>query len=389
MNFEGRKRPRPLSRHATQRNHRNAAVPDQQSEPHPAERAGTEMRDRRKDGRDENQSCAAAFSRDALGNGVNWRRQRAAMQAMLPAFAASNEHQPPGPRDPLDPSEERSPFIGRHAIIPEHDARSLGQFPDPGKQRVAHPLIGHQPEPGQGSKLRAGVALGHRPSYSGPMSEDAKTRLAAVEAHIARAAKLAGRRAADVKLVAISKAHGKDAIRPLLEVGQRCFGENRVQEAQDKWPELLAEFPGTELHLVGQLQSNKAGDAVARFDMIHSVDRPSLVLALGKAQDKTGKRPRCFIQVNIGGEPQKGGCAVGDVHALIGRARTASLDLAGLMAVPPADVEAAPYFALLAKLARDNGLGGLSMGMTGDYEAAVMLGATHVRIGSALFGTRA
>ena len=233
------------------------------------------------------------------------------------------------------------------------------------------------------------MALGHRPSYSGPMSEDAKTRLAAVEAHIARAAKLAGRRAEDVALVAISKTHDAPAIRPLLEAGQRRFGENRVQEAQAKWPELLVEFPDTELHLVGQLQSNKAEDAVALFDAIHSVDRPSLVAALATAQDRAGRRPRCFVQVNIGNEPQKGGCVVSDLPALIGKALDAGLDLAGLMAVPPANVEAAPYFALLAKLARDNGLDGLSMGMTGDYETAVMLGATHVRIGSALFGMRA
>lgn len=221
------------------------------------------------------------------------------------------------------------------------------------------------------------------------MSEDAKTRLAAVGANIARAAKLAGRRAEDVTLVAISKTHDVRAIRTLLEAGQRRFGENRVQEAQAKWPGLLAEFPGTELHLVGQLQSNKAEDAAIFFDVIHSVDRPSLIVALGKAQDKTGKRPRCFIQVNIGSEPQKGGCTLNNLNALIATARDADLDLAGLMAVPPADVEAAPYFALLAKLARDNRLDGLSMGMTGDYETAVMLGATHVRIGSALFGTRA
>lgn len=221
------------------------------------------------------------------------------------------------------------------------------------------------------------------------MSEDAKQRLDDIGTRIARAAKLAGRKAGEVALVAISKTREAPAIRPLLDAGQRRFGENRVQEAQGKWPALAAEYPDVELHLVGQLQSNKAEDAVALFQWIHSVDRPSLVAALAKAQDRAGKRPRCFVQVNIGDEPQKGGCAVADLPALLKEAAQAELDIAGLMAVPPADVEAAPYFALLAKLARDHGLAGLSMGMTADFETAVMLGATHVRIGSALFGARA
>ena len=221
------------------------------------------------------------------------------------------------------------------------------------------------------------------------MSEDAKTRLADIMANIARVAKLSGRRVEDVGLVAITKTHGAAAIRPLLAAGHRRFGENRVQEAQAKWSELRAEFPDIELHLVGQLQSNKTEDAVALFDVIHSIDRASLIAALAGAQKKTGRCPRCFIQVNVGNEPQKGGCSVDALPGLISDARSAGLDLVGLMAVPPADVEAAPYFALLAKLARDHALTGLSMGMTGDYETAVMLGATHVRIGSALFGGRA
>jgi PLP dependent protein len=218
------------------------------------------------------------------------------------------------------------------------------------------------------------------------MSEEAKM-LESVQSRIARAAKLAGRKAEDVALIAISKTHDADAIRPLLEAGHRRFGENRVQEAQAKWPDLQSRYDRVELHLVGQLQSNKAEEAVALFDAIHSVDRPSLVTAITKAQDKLGKRPRCFIQVNIGDEEQKGGCAVADLPSLI--AAASSLDVVGLMAVPPAGLEAAPYFALLAKLARDNGLGSLSIGMTSDFETAVMLGATHVRIGSALFGSRA
>jgi pyridoxal phosphate enzyme (YggS family) len=220
------------------------------------------------------------------------------------------------------------------------------------------------------------------------MNEDAKDRLAGVKANIARAAKLSGRHADDVELIAITKTHDAAAIRPLLEAGHRRFGENRVQEAQAKWPALRADFPDIELHLVGQLQSNKAEDAITLFDVIHSVDRDSLVSALAKAQVKTGRHPACFIQVNIGNEPQKGGCRIDNLPQLIADARKAGLDLVGLMAVPPLGVESAPYFALLAKLARDLGLAGLSMGMTGDYETAVMLGATHVRIGSALFGTR-
>ncbi len=218
------------------------------------------------------------------------------------------------------------------------------------------------------------------------MTTDAKDRRDAVLAAMAKASKIAGRAPTDTALIAISKTKSAEDIRPLIEAGHRLFGENRVQEAEAKWPALLAETPGIELHLVGQLQSNKADEAVALFDVIHSVDRPSLVAALVKAQNKLGKRPRCFIQVNIGDEDQKGGCAVADLPALL--AASASLDIIGLMAVPPADIEAAPFFALLAKLARDHGLSQLSMGMSGDFETAIMLGATYVRIGTMLFGAR-
>jgi PLP dependent protein len=219
------------------------------------------------------------------------------------------------------------------------------------------------------------------------MSE-VEARLATIRTAIAKAASLAGRKPQDVELVAISKTHDATAIRPLIAAGQRVFGENRVQEAAEKWPALMAETPGISLHLVGQLQSNKAEEAVALFDVIHSLDRISLVTALAKAQGKTGRKPALFVQVNIGNEDQKGGCAVADLSALLAESRAAGLDVHGLMAVPPAGIEAAPYFALLAKLARDSGLAGLSMGMTSDFETAVMLGATHVRIGSALFGER-
>lgn len=221
------------------------------------------------------------------------------------------------------------------------------------------------------------------------LSQSAGERLAQVRDSIGKSARLAGRTANDVTLIAISKTHGADAIRPLIAAGQRHFGENRVQEAQAKWPELKAETPDIVLHLVGQLQSNKAADAVALFDYIHSLDRPSLVKALAKAMEIQGRRIPCFVQVNIGDEPQKGGCAIADLPALLKEVRDADIPLAGLMCVPPADREAAPYFALLAKMAREQGLSGLSMGMSGDYETAVMLGATHVRVGTALFGERA
>lgn len=206
---------------------------------------------------------------------------------------------------------------------------------------------------------------------------------------IAKAARLAGRDPVEVTLIAVSKTHPAEAIEPLLDAGQRDFGENRVQEAQAKWPELRARFPEARLHLVGRLQSNKAADAVALFDAVHSVDRPSLVRALAQAMEKSGRRPDCFLQVNIGQEPQKGGCAVAGLPALVDSARAAKLPLAGLMGLPPAGVEPAPYFALLAKLARRHGVAGLSMGMSSDIEAAVMTGATHVRVGTALFGERA
>lgn len=213
-------------------------------------------------------------------------------------------------------------------------------------------------------------------------------RLEEVREKIARAARLAARPSDEVTLVAVSKTHGPEAIRPLIEAGQRDFGENRVQEAQDKWPALKAATLGLRLHLIGRLQSNKAGDAVALFDAIHSVDRPSLVAALAEAMAKAGRRPDCFLQVNIGDEPQKGGCAVADLPALIGTSRDAGLPVGGLMCIPPADVEPAPYFALLARLARRHGLPGLSMGMSADYETAATIGATHVRVGTALFGDR-
>jgi pyridoxal phosphate enzyme (YggS family) len=214
------------------------------------------------------------------------------------------------------------------------------------------------------------------------------SRLAEVRGNIARMCKPARRSPEDVTLIAVSKTHGPEAIQPLLGAGQRVFGENRVQEAAAKWPPLREAHPDIALHLIGQLQSNKAQEAVALFDMIHSLDRPSLLIALAKAMDKAGRQVPCFVQVNIGEEAQKGGCPIADLPKFLAEVRQTGIPLAGLMCIPPEDTEAAPFFALLAKLAADNGIAGLSMGMSGDYETAVMLGSTHVRVGTALFGGR-
>lgn len=219
-------------------------------------------------------------------------------------------------------------------------------------------------------------------------AHQAAQRIDVIQQRIAHAAKLADRDPATIELIAVSKTKPSSAISPLIAAGHRSFGENRVQEAADKWPDLRS-VDKLKLHLIGQLQSNKAGQAVALFDAIHSVDRPSLIEALARAMDEQSRRPDCFVQVNIGDEPQKGGCAIADLPAVLDRARDAGLPVVGLMAVPPLEVEPAPYFALLAKLAARHGLAGLSMGMSSDFETAILLGATHVRIGTALFGERA
>jgi len=202
---------------------------------------------------------------------------------------------------------------------------------------------------------------------------------------IASVAKLAERKAADVKLIAVSKTRSSAEIEALIAAGQRDFGESRVQEALEKWPTLLARDPGIRLHCIGRLQSNKATEAVKLFDAIHSVDRRSLLDALVKEAEKTDRRPSVYVQVNIGEEEQKGGCPIGEVGSLVQAARSSALPLAGLMAIPPLGVEPAPFFALLAKLAREHSVEGLSMGMSGDFKSAIMLGATAVRIGTALF----
>ena len=218
--------------------------------------------------------------------------------------------------------------------------------------------------------------------------ETSADRLTAIRTRMHAAAKLARRPGEDIHLIAVSKTRSAQDIEPLIMEGQRLFGENRVQEAASKWPALKERHPEVELHLIGQLQSNKAEEAVALFDMIHSVDRLSLVTALGKAMEKLGRAVPCFLQVNIGAEEQKGGCAVAELPDLLKAAQDAGIPVAGLMCIPPAEVEAAPFFALLAELSARHGLAQLSMGMSDDFETAIMLGATHIRVGTALFGER-
>lgn len=219
-------------------------------------------------------------------------------------------------------------------------------------------------------------------------TEKSADRLTAIRTRMAAATKLARRPAEDIHLIAVSKTRSAQEIEPLILEGQRLFGENRVQEAASKWPALKEQHPEVELHLIGQLQSNKAEEAVALFDVIHSVDRLSLVTALGKAMQKLGRAVPCFLQVNIGAEEQKGGCSVAELPVLLKAAQDAGLPVAGLMCIPPEEMEAAPFFALLAELSARHGLMQLSMGMSDDFETAIMLGATYVRVGRALFGER-
>jgi PLP dependent protein len=213
--------------------------------------------------------------------------------------------------------------------------------------------------------------------------------LAAVEQEIARACKEANRDRVSVTLVAVSKTFGADAIAPVIEAGQRVFGENRVQEAKTKWPGLISAHPGLALHLIGPLQSNKAKEAVALFDAIHSVDRPSICQALAKEIESQNKRPQLFVQLNTGEEPQKAGVAPSEADAFIASCRdNYGLSISGLMCIPPVDQAPAPHFALTAKVAARNGLKNLSMGMSADFATAIQFGATHVRVGSAIFGHR-
>ena len=213
--------------------------------------------------------------------------------------------------------------------------------------------------------------------------------LAAVEQEIARACEDSKRDRASVTLIAVSKTFGPDVIAPVIAAGQRVFGENRVQEAKAKWPELMSAHGGLELHLIGPLQSNKTKEAVALFDAIHSVDRPSLCQALAKEIEAQKKRPLLFVELNTGEEPQKAGVAPGDADAFIASCRdNYGLSISGLMCIPPVDEAPAPHFALTAKIAARNGLKNLSMGMSADFATAIQFGATHIRVGSAIFGHR-
>src|SRR5713226_1486030 len=213
--------------------------------------------------------------------------------------------------------------------------------------------------------------------------------LAAVEQEIARACKQARRDLASVTLIAVSKTFDAGAITPVIEAGQRVFGENRVQEAKAKWPGLMSAYPGLALHLIGPLQSNKAKEAVALFDAIHSVDRPSICEALAKEIKSQGRSPELFVQLNTGEEPQKAGIAPSEADAFIASCREKyGLPISGLMCIPPVNEAPAPHFALTAKIAARNGLKNLSMGMSADFAIAIQMGATHVRVGSAIFGHR-
>lgn len=227
------------------------------------------------------------------------------------------------------------------------------------------------------------------PEMPSPITPPLPSALAAVENEIARACKEARRERSSVTLIAVSKTFTADAIVPVIVAGQRAFGENRVQEAKAKWPELISAYPGLALHLIGPLQSNKAKEAVALFDAIHSVDRPSICQALAKEISSQKRQPELFVQINTGEEPQKAGIAPVDADAFIASCReTYGLSISGLMCIPPVDDPPAPHFALTAKIAARNGLKKLSMGMSADFAIAIQFGATHVRVGSAIFGKR-
>ncbi len=221
------------------------------------------------------------------------------------------------------------------------------------------------------------------------MTARVEDNLAAIRGRIAAAEQDAKRAPGSVKLIAVSKTFPADDMLPALGAGQRLFGENRVQEAEGKWPPLVAETPDIELHLIGPLQSNKAREAVALFDVIHTVDREKIAAALAAEMVRQGRTPRLFVQVNTGLEPQKAGIPPREALAFVDRCRSVhGLAIAGLMCIPPAEEAPGPHFALLAKLAREADVAGLSMGMSGDFETAIAFGATHVRVGSAIFGGR-
>jgi PLP dependent protein len=227
------------------------------------------------------------------------------------------------------------------------------------------------------------------PEDTSAVASHSPNALLDVEQEIARACSEAGRERSSVTLIAVSKTFGSDAITPVIEGGQRVFGENRVQEAKAKWPALMTAYPDIVLHLIGPLQSNKAKEAIALFHAVHSVDRPSICQALAKEIESQKKHPELFVQINTGEEPQKAGVAPGEADAFIKSCReTYGLTISGLMCIPPVNEAPAPHFALTAKIAKRNGLASLSMGMSADFATAIKFGATHVRVGSAIFGHR-
>lgn len=268
----------------------------------------------------------------------------------------------------------QQPLFYRGESCKQDDATPAGQAP----YRSDVPAVDDQP------LVHRSLAGHHRHSYSANMSSAAHRREQILD-RLARAATLARRNPADVQLIAVSKGRTVEDIAELLAAGQTDFGENRVQEALLKWPSLRVHHSHVRLHAIGRLQSNKAAEAVELFDVIHSLDRQSLLDALVKAAHKSGRLPAVYVQVNIGEEHQKGGCAISEVEALVAGVRASPLPLAGLMGIPPLGPEPAPYFALLAKIARRHDVKGLSMGMSSDFEQAVMLGSTAVRVGTALF----
>lgn len=301
-----------------------------------------------------------------------------AMNPRGSALGLIDHHQASRPADSPNPAKQPLALPRFELVVANQHPAARRQPPDESGERGPEPFVGDQPPAGQ-----AGLAAPHRASYSAVVS--AAERLDDVRRTIAAAARLAARDPAEVTLVAVSKGRSADEILPLVEAGQADFGESRVQEALGKWPPLLARHPGVRLHCVGRLQSNKAAEATGLFDSIHSLDRRSLLDSLVREAGKVDRAPFVYVQVNIGEEQQKGGCAIAEVGALVDSVRASPLPLAGLMAIPPLGVEPSPYFALLAKLAREHEVSGLSMGMSGDYRSAVMLGSSVVRVGTALF----
>lgn len=289
-----------------------------------------------------------------------------------------DDDQLPGPGDPPEPGQEPRPLAFLEAAIEHEHAGAPRQLVNGFPQVRSDALVGDEPQAWKG-----GLAARHGLSYSACMT--AAERLQTIRDGIASAAKVARRDAKDVTLLAVSKTRSVQEIEALIAAGQREFGESRVQEALEKWPPLVSGNPDLKLHCIGRLQSNKAAEAVRLFDTIQSLDRGSLLDALVKEAAAADRCPSVYVQVNIGDEPQKGGCAIADVADLIAAVRETPLRLAGLMCIPPLGLDPSPFFALLAKIARDNGIAGLSMGMSADYRAAVMLGATVVRVGTALF----